>query len=49
MLAQRLQLPEPDLTFFLDIDAREALARKGEFTSLETGHSGLVVAAAKPG
>ncbi|MGW2695674.1 dTMP kinase [Streptomyces sp. NPDC001296] len=33
-------LPEPDLAFFLDIGAREALARKGSFTSLETGHSG---------
>ncbi|GAA3388840.1 dTMP kinase [Streptomyces roseoviridis] len=33
-------LTEPDLVFFLDIGAREALARKGSFTSLETGHSG---------
>jgi thymidylate kinase len=33
-------LTEPDLVFFLRIGAREALARKGEFTSLETGHSG---------
>ncbi|MGO1053679.1 dTMP kinase [Crossiella sp. CA198] len=33
-------LTEPDLVFFLRINARDALARKGEFTSLETGHSG---------
>ncbi|MFD8550184.1 dTMP kinase [Streptomyces fradiae] len=33
-------LTEPDLVFFLNIDAREALARKGSFTSLEAGHSG---------
>jgi dTMP kinase len=33
-------LTEPDLVFFLHIGAREALARKGSFTSLETGHSG---------
>ncbi|MFD0371109.1 dTMP kinase [Streptomyces sp. NPDC127114] len=33
-------LTEPDLVFFLDITAREALARKGSFTSLESGHSG---------
>ncbi|WP_327268062.1 thymidylate kinase [Streptomyces sp. NBC_01218] len=33
-------LTAPDLVFFLDIGAREALARKGSFTSLETGHSG---------
>ncbi|MFH8627506.1 dTMP kinase [Streptomyces vietnamensis] len=33
-------LTEPDLVFFLDIGAREALARKGSFTSLEAGHSG---------
>jgi thymidylate kinase len=34
-------LTEPDLTIFLRIGAREALHRKqGEFTSLETGHSG---------
>ncbi|MFF4169043.1 dTMP kinase [Streptomyces sp. NPDC001744] len=33
-------LTEPDLVFFLNIGAREALARKGSFTSLETGHSG---------
>jgi dTMP kinase len=33
-------LTEPDLVVFLRISAREALARKGEFTSLETGHSG---------
>ncbi|MCX4826385.1 thymidylate kinase [Streptomyces sp. NBC_01142] len=33
-------LTEPDLVFFLRIGAREALRRKGEFTSLETGHSG---------
>lgn len=33
-------LTEPDLVFFLHISARDALARKGEFSSLETGHSG---------
>lgn len=33
-------LKEPDLVFFLDIGAREALARKGSFTSLEAGHFG---------
>ncbi|MBF6295626.1 AAA family ATPase [Nocardia farcinica] len=33
-------LTEPDLVFFLRISARDALARKGEFSSLETGHSG---------
>ncbi|MEV4333494.1 AAA family ATPase [Streptomyces sp. NPDC049597] len=33
-------LTEPDLVIFLRIGSREALARKGEFTSLETGHSG---------
>jgi dTMP kinase len=33
-------LPEPDLVIFLRIGAQEALARKGTFTSLETGHSG---------
>lgn len=33
-------LTEPDLVIFLRIDAREALRRKGAFTSLETGHSG---------
>lgn len=33
-------LTDPDLVVFLDISAREALARKGSFTSLETGHSG---------
>ncbi|WP_413116260.1 dTMP kinase [Streptomyces sp. CY1] len=33
-------LTEPDLVIFLRIGAREALARKGSFTSLETGHSG---------
>ncbi|MFB6984446.1 dTMP kinase [Streptomyces sp. NPDC056304] len=33
-------LTTPDLVFFLSIGAREALARKGSFTSLETGHSG---------
>lgn len=33
-------LTEPDLVVFLRIGAREALARKGSFTSLETGHSG---------
>lgn len=32
-------LTEPDLVFFLRIGAREALRRKGSFTSLETGHS----------
>lgn len=34
-------LTEPDLVFFLDVGAREALARKGSFTSLEAGHSGI--------
>ncbi|MFF9157625.1 dTMP kinase [Streptomyces sp. NPDC014846] len=33
-------LAQPDLVLFLNIGAREALARKGSFTSLETGHSG---------
>ena len=33
-------LTEPDLVFFLQISARDALTRKGEFSSLETGHSG---------
>jgi dTMP kinase len=34
-------LTTPDLVFFLRISAEEALARKqGEFSSLETGHSG---------
>lgn len=33
-------LAEPDLVIFLRISAREALTRKGSFTSLETGHSG---------
>ncbi|MFJ9712148.1 dTMP kinase [Streptomyces sp. NPDC101234] len=33
-------LTEPDLVFFLNIGAREALVRKGSFTSLETGHAG---------
>lgn len=33
-------LTDPDLVFFLNIDAREALNRKGSFTSLEAGHSG---------
>ncbi|MGP8298120.1 dTMP kinase [Streptomyces inhibens] len=33
-------LTEPDLVVFLRIGAREALRRKGSFTSLETGHSG---------
>ncbi|MGW7433256.1 dTMP kinase [Streptomyces sp. NPDC054861] len=33
-------LTEPDLVIFLRIGAREALRRKGSFTSLETGHSG---------
>jgi dTMP kinase len=32
-------LTEPDLVF-IHIDARTALARKSEFSSLETGHSG---------
>ncbi|MFE2475342.1 dTMP kinase [Streptomyces sp. NPDC059389] len=33
-------LTEPDVVFFLKIGAREALARRGSFTSLEAGHSG---------
>jgi thymidylate kinase len=33
-------LTEPDLVIFLRIGARDALQRKGAFTSLETGHSG---------
>ncbi|WP_328919776.1 AAA family ATPase [Streptomyces sp. NBC_01550] len=33
-------LKGPELVFFLNIGAREALARKGSFTSLEAGHSG---------
>lgn len=33
-------LTKPDLVIFLRIGAREALRRKGEFTSLETGHTG---------
>ncbi|MEU7068318.1 thymidylate kinase [Streptomyces sp. NPDC046161] len=33
-------LAEPDVVFFLKIGAREALARRGSFTSLEAGHSG---------
>ncbi|MEU3616926.1 thymidylate kinase [Streptomyces sp. NPDC006872] len=33
-------LTQPDLVIFLRVSAREALARKGSFTSLETGHSG---------
>ncbi|MEV1179299.1 hypothetical protein AB0J09_64085, partial [Nonomuraea sp. NPDC049784] len=33
-------LAPPDLVIFLRIGAREALRRKGQFTSLETGHSG---------
>lgn len=33
-------LAEPDLVLFLDIGAREALLRKGSFTSLEAGHAG---------
>ncbi|SHF64273.1 dTMP kinase [Streptoalloteichus hindustanus] len=33
-------LTKADLVFFLCISARDALARKGEFSSLETGHSG---------
>lgn len=41
-LAQQVfaHLTEPDLVFFLNISPRAALARKGSFTSLETGHSG---------
>lgn len=41
-LAERVfaHLTEPDIVFFLRISARDALARKGEFSSLETGHSG---------
>ncbi|MFJ2101335.1 dTMP kinase [Streptomyces anulatus] len=31
-------LPAGDVVFFLDLSAREALARKGSFTSLEAGH-----------
>ncbi|MEU5898755.1 dTMP kinase [Streptomyces venezuelae] len=33
-------LTPPDLVFFLNIGAREALVRKGSFTSLEAGHAG---------
>lgn len=33
-------LTKPDLVFFLNIGAREALVRKGSFTSLEAGHAG---------
>ncbi|MFC5188044.1 dTMP kinase [Actinomadura harenae] len=33
-------LTAPDLVLFLDLGAREALARKGAFTTLETGHRG---------
>jgi dTMP kinase len=33
-------LTQPDLVLFLRISARDALIRKGEFSSLETGHSG---------
>ncbi|OVZ99599.1 thymidylate kinase [Streptomyces sp. CS113] len=33
-------LTKPDLVLFLNIGAREALARKGSFTSLEAGHVG---------
>ena len=33
-------LTRPDLVIFLSIGAREALRRKGSFTSLETGYSG---------
>ncbi|WDZ90591.1 hypothetical protein [Nocardiopsis sp. HUAS JQ3] len=33
-------LPQPDLILFLRIGAAETLRRKGEFTSLEAGHSG---------
>jgi thymidylate kinase len=33
-------LTEPDLVIFLRLGAREALRRKGEFTSLEAGHLG---------
>ncbi|MFH8894579.1 dTMP kinase [Streptomyces sp. NPDC017949] len=42
LLAEQVfgHLTEPDLVFFLRIGAREALRRKGSFTSLEAGHSG---------
>ncbi|MFJ2218365.1 dTMP kinase [Streptomyces sp. NPDC101062] len=33
-------LTEPDVVFFLKIGAREALARRRSFTSLEAGHAG---------
>ncbi|WP_326733981.1 dTMP kinase [Streptomyces sp. NBC_01022] len=33
-------LTKPELVFFLSIGAREALVRKGSFTSLEAGHAG---------
>ncbi|MGW0708913.1 dTMP kinase [Streptomyces sp. NPDC002643] len=33
-------LTEPDLVIFLRISAAEALARKGSFSPVETGHSG---------
>ncbi|MFF2506324.1 dTMP kinase [Streptomyces sp. NPDC058067] len=33
-------LTNPNMVFFLSIGAREALARKGSFTSLEAGHAG---------
>ncbi|MCX5418015.1 AAA family ATPase [Streptomyces sp. NBC_00059] len=33
-------LTQPDLVFFLNIGAHEALVRKGSFTSLEAGHAG---------
>lgn len=33
-------LTEPDMVLFLRISGTEALRRKGEFTSLETGHAG---------
>lgn len=33
-------LAAPDLVLFLDIGAREALTRRGSFTSLEAGHRG---------
>ena len=33
-------LRPPDLVLFLDLPPAEALRRKGEFTSLEAGHSG---------
>jgi len=33
-------LRQPDLVLFLDLPPAEALRRKGDFTSLEAGHSG---------